>query len=76
MLHVGHAELVTMLLLKRGANINARNHLSKTPLLLAVENGFEEIAEFLIKKGANINVSDSKGNTALHLAARNCNKYS
>lgn len=74
MLHVGYSELVDFLV-KKGANINARNHLSKTPLLLAVENGFDEIAELLIKKGANIDAS-SNGDTPLHLAARNCNKYS
>jgi serine/threonine-protein phosphatase 6 regulatory ankyrin repeat subunit B len=55
-----------------GENINRENEKGYTPLMLASENGREDIAEFLIKKGADINTKSLKdGQTALILASEN-----
>ncbi|KAL5015539.1 hypothetical protein ScPMuIL_009809 [Solemya velum] len=39
-----------------------------TPLIIAVMNGFKEIADTLIFNSADVGAQDNKGNTALHLS--------
>ncbi|MGZ8982508.1 MAG: ankyrin repeat domain-containing protein [Methylotenera sp.] len=59
------------ILLNAGADVNARDRIGLTPLLLACgksSQGYKEIAEMLIKKGANINVRDRLGYTPLLLS--------
>jgi len=59
------------ILINAGADVNARDRMGLTPLLLACgksTRGYKEIAEMLIKKGANINVRDRLGNTPLLLS--------
>lgn len=48
-----------------GANVNASDNLGKTPLLLALEDGKFEIAEYLIKHGSDVNSVDDLGQSAL-----------
>lgn len=48
-----------------GANVNATDNLGKTPLLLALEDGKFEIAEYLIKHGSDVNSVDDLGQSAL-----------
>ena len=50
----GFADIVS-LLLKNGANLEARTECGETPLLLAVINNQYDIANFLLKKGADPN---------------------
>ena len=50
----GHTELVE-LLIKSGADVNARDLQRETPLHIAAQNGNREIAELLIKSGADVN---------------------
>ncbi|WP_187146241.1 ankyrin repeat domain-containing protein [Candidatus Amoebophilus asiaticus] len=55
-------------LLAKGANVNAVDHESETPLHLAVINGTKKIVETLVSKGADVNARDNYGNTPLHFA--------
>jgi ankyrin repeat protein len=54
---------VVKLLLRLGANVEARDEDDNTPLLLAVKKGQGETAGLLIKKGANVHVNDIDGCT-------------
>jgi ankyrin repeat protein len=62
--------------LQKGANVNARNSNSLTPLIAAaggngwrVERDHLHIVELLTMKGANVNARGPSGTTALHRAA-------
>jgi ankyrin repeat protein len=60
------------LLIKAGADLEARNRDGWTPLLLSVRRGHTEIASLLLKAGANVNAKTGLyGWTALHVAAKN-----
>jgi ankyrin repeat protein len=58
------------LLIKSGADIEARNDFGATALCESAEKDLRETAELLINSEANPNESDSAGNTAIMLAAR------
>eukprot|EP00013_Stygamoeba_regulata_P007642 CAMPEP_0177642866 /NCGR_PEP_ID=MMETSP0447-20121125/7847_1 /TAXON_ID=0 /ORGANISM="Stygamoeba regulata, Strain BSH-02190019" /LENGTH=1254 /DNA_ID=CAMNT_0019145117 /DNA_START=57 /DNA_END=3822 /DNA_ORIENTATION=+ len=47
---------------------NCVNAKQESPLLLACQNGLEEIVRLLIAKGADVSRKDSHGKTVLHLA--------
>ncbi len=49
------------------SNVEARDELGLTPLLLAGRNGQLGAAALLVDKGANVNARDPDGNTVLHL---------
>ena len=54
-----------MLCSSLGARVNTIDNLGKTPLLLALEDGKFEIAEYLIKHGSDVNSVDDLGQSAL-----------
>jgi len=56
-------------LVASGADIDQQNQYGHTPLIIASNYGFEEIASFLISAGADIHVQGSDGATALIAAA-------
>ena len=56
-------------LLASGCNMNCVNVTGYTPLMVATEEGHEEVLKKLILAGANIGMQDARGDTALHLAA-------
>ena len=58
-------------LIKRGANVNARDKDRATALMRAIVNGHEDTARLLIKSGADVNLKDNEGTTALMGAAFN-----
>lgn len=63
--------VVAKILVLGGADVNARDKLGLTPLLLACGKstyGFKAIAELLIERGAFVNVRDSLGYTPLLLS--------
>lgn len=63
-----HPALVR-LLLARGANPNARNHLGFTPLMMAAAGGQSDIVTLLLDQGAGIDDSDESGHSPLMWAA-------
>jgi len=66
----GHAEMAR-LLLDHGADIEARDGVQRTPLILSVESHDLKVAETLVDCGADINAQAMRGYTALLWAARN-----
>ncbi|MDP2278894.1 MAG: ankyrin repeat domain-containing protein [Nitrospirota bacterium] len=61
-------EKIIILLITRGADINARNKKGGTPLIMATVLGNIEVVKLLLAKGADVNAKTSEGYTALMLA--------
>lgn len=57
------------LLLKSGADIEAKDSSGCTPLLIAAQYGQVEVVAYLLQNGANIKAVDSSRDSALHWAA-------
>lgn len=72
LLHVaaraGHVDLVT-LLLERGADIEARGDVGRTPLYEAAKYGQAEIVRFLVERGANVDAASDQGFTPMMVGA-------
>jgi ankyrin repeat protein len=58
----GHAEVVTILL-KAGAEVNAKVLENCTPLYYAAENGHAEVVKILLMAGADPRAADRAGKT-------------
>ena len=65
----GYSDLVD-LLIKKGANVNAKDNNDKTPLMFAASSGNIKIVQALLKKKADINAKDKDGKTALYYAKK------
>jgi len=57
-------------LIKRGADINVKDHGKRTPLIISSDVGNLDIVKELIKVGATLNDKDYQGYTALHVASK------
>jgi hypothetical protein len=57
-------------LLEKHTPYTAQDYYGKTPLHLAVLEGYEEVVKELLDHGVDTATTDFKGRTALHLAAR------
>lgn len=65
----GSLEVVTLLVEKHKAMVNACDDEEWRPLHFAASKGFAPVCQYLVQAGADINAKDNQGNTALHLAA-------
>src|SRR5574343_425992 len=61
-------------LLQNGANIEAKDSVGLSPLMIASYNGHTECVRVLLGAGANIEAKANEGNTALIVAAFTCHK--
>ncbi|CEJ62567.1 hypothetical protein PMG11_11064 [Penicillium brasilianum] len=66
----GHLEVVRRLVSLQKVNIN-QTYWRKSPLFIAIENGYRGVAKLLLKQGSRlgVNAKTSLGDTALHIAA-------
>lgn len=53
-----------------GADIDQADEWGRTPLMLSLERGLTDIAEYLVEEGANIFAGSESGFSLLHLAAK------
>jgi hypothetical protein len=67
---MGGHDTVVQCLLKRGANIKAKNNEGQTPLHSASDTGYDAVVQCLLKGGADVNAMHISGWTPLHLASR------
>lgn len=74
LLHGARSAAAVKDLLKKGAEVNAKDSAERTPLHLAANYGRKEVAEALIQAGADINAKDKDGRTPLHWAVDMGNK--
>ena len=61
---------VVAVLLERGAKVNARDSIRRTPLHYAVGKG-PRVVKLLLEAGADVNAQDQRGITPLHMAWSN-----
>lgn len=54
--------------LKKGVDVNTKNHNGFTPLHIAVQNEQIDIVQLLVDLKADVNIKSSQGSTALHYA--------
>jgi ankyrin repeat protein len=53
-----------LILINRGADVNAQDEYGDTPLMYAARNGHSQTAMLLLSSGADVNVRDAYGVTA------------
>lgn len=65
-----HRPKMVSSLIRVGADVNARNIEGRTVLMVAAEQGIEDIVRVLLEHGADVEAVDMYGETAADLAAR------
>ncbi|CAB0043897.1 unnamed protein product [Trichogramma brassicae] len=60
--------------IRREVEVNSRDKLGRTPLQLAVANGYKKLTKLLLKRtGVDPNLADSEGTTPLHVISKRSN---
>ncbi|XP_067669979.1 ankyrin-3-like [Haliotis asinina] len=72
LLHVacsgGHLEMVEYVVLRDLVEINSREHLGITPLMMAAKNGHIKVFDFLVSEECDLSVLTVNGDNVLHVA--------
>jgi quinoprotein dehydrogenase-associated probable ABC transporter substrate-binding protein len=63
-----HAEPLVQALIKKGADVNAKNSGGVTALMIAAANGSADMVQLLVRAGANVKAQTERGDTALSIA--------
>ena len=58
------------MLIKKGADVNAKSKESETPLMLAAQSAKLNVVELLLAQGANAKMKNDRGETALDYAVK------
>ena len=66
----GHTE-IAILLVERGADVNAQDWYDTTALMTASRRGYTEIVRMLLDTGVHLEIKDESGDTALTYATSN-----
>ncbi|MHC4327794.1 MAG: ankyrin repeat domain-containing protein [Planctomycetota bacterium] len=61
-------------LVSGGADVNVKNRMGMTPLVVAAMNSRTAVCEFLVANGADLNAKDGRSQTALYFAVDRNNK--
>lgn len=67
-LHYTESLEVAQYFITQNANINCRDRSARTPLITALQLGYNDIALALIQAGANVSLSDCNGKAPIHYA--------
>lgn len=62
-------DITNLLLNYKKTNIDIQNNEGQTALILAIQQGNEDLVRKILEKGANPNIVDNKGNNALRMAS-------
>ena len=62
------------LLVKNGADVNARDNTGSTALMMASYEGNVDVVKMLLENGADLNATEKSGKTALSIAKLKDNK--
>ena len=68
-----NSKVMAELLISYGANVNAKDAFSRTPLHVTASSGNLEVAKVLLENKADVNAKDMYNSTALHSVASNGN---
>jgi ankyrin repeat protein len=67
-MHMNLSKEVAEVLIERGAEINARSNMGKTPLYNAVASGNEPFVKLLLNNGADVNIPSKSGRMPIDVA--------
>jgi quinoprotein dehydrogenase-associated probable ABC transporter substrate-binding protein len=62
------AQALAQALIRKGADVNARNGGGVTALMMAAANGHADMVQLLVRSGANVKAQTDRGDTALSIA--------
>ncbi|XP_048247261.1 ankyrin repeat and KH domain-containing protein 1-like [Haliotis rufescens] len=68
--HGGHIDIVKHIIDEAKLNINTRDILGRTALMIAATYGHKDVFELLVEKDSDISRTDKEGNNILHMACR------
>jgi ankyrin repeat protein len=58
--------IAVLSLLFKKVDINTQDNQGKTPLHIAIENGYDRLVNSLLNEEVDINIQDNRGKTPLH----------